>query len=233
MPAALVVSGSAGSTDTTSASVTLDTTGANKITLYVSSSDATGTITDSKGNTYTERSSNVGSVAERIFDSQDSPTVGSGHTIGITGSTYPSVAVLAFSGAASSAFDQQNSGSSSVSTTVSSGSVTPSEDNEIVVSSAHGYANTSMTCDVGTVVESVPFSSGQHWSLFVSYVIQTTAAAVNATFTGSSGLGFAMAACIATFKAAAGAPAGQPFAKRLGGVPYMAGFRNNHGVRRW
>lgn len=187
----------------------VDSTGASLLVVVVSSYDLSSepTLTDSKGNTWTgltAQGPGGSNQRVRIFYAAN-PTVGSSHTFTLSGSTtYSSVSALAFSGAkTASPFDQQN-GATGGSTSLATGSVTPSEDGELVVAGiALDSAPSSLTIDSGFSTPAVVyFLGGSSYGVGSAYKIQTTAAAVNPTWswTGSSG----QAAAIATFKVAAG-----------------------------
>ena len=183
----------------------IDTTGANLIVVSATSFPI-GTLTDSKSNSWTKLttySNGTVSVATAIFYCY-APTVGSGHTFTFTqASGAPSISVIAFSGAVASPADKDNGNTSFNSTTsVSTGSITPAENNELIVSGLGGgatsgtwTANESMT-NVGYL----PTVSGQGYGTAIAYKMQTTAAAINPTW--SSGVSGSGAVAIASFKAA-------------------------------
>lgn len=125
-------------------------------------------------------------------------TVGSGHRFTITGTgAYPGVAISAWSGAltASDPFDKQNGGAGSFST----GSVTPVEDNELVVAGV-GYATgTVTTVDAEfTMLVNQEWNSGVNMGAAMAYDIQTAATARTATFSGTA---TQRSSAIATFRA--------------------------------
>lgn len=110
-------------------------------------------------------------------------------------------------GATSSALDQVNSANGS-STSVASGSVTPTTDNQLVIglqgsSNGRGYTQTAGL----TMEEQQPAGANAQKILYVD-VIQTTATAINNTATLNTT--DTWGACIATFKAAAGGAAVLP-----------------------
>lgn len=194
----------------------IDTTGANLIVVHAGWYEGVTTdvtLSDSYGNTWTPLTAQrIGASlygTSRLFFSVG-PTVGAGHTFTIAGAaTFCSIEVAAFSGAASSPFDQQNgsvmTSSSSPVLTYQPGSVTPTEDNELVVSGVMGRDN------AGVQTYSIDSSftiSNQNagvanfaLSSAMAYKIQTTAGAENPTWT--VGTSDRLAATIATFKAAA------------------------------
>lgn len=183
----------------------IDTTGANFLIAEVSYYPPFGsaTISDSYSNTWTQLNSYTAggaSVASTLFYVL-SPTVGTGHTFSC-GPNVSNVAVAAFSGVAtSSAFDQQN-GSSGVSSTSSlqTGSVTPTFTNELIITGLAASGGGSPTVDSGFTI------TDTYTNLFTTclgYVIQTSIVSENPTWSFSNG-SFGCAASIATFQGSGG-----------------------------
>jgi hypothetical protein len=112
-----------------------------------------------------------------------------------------------FSGAhATAPFDVQNGATTAGAATLATGSVTPSQDNSLIVaglgfnvSSAGPTINSSFTRSSW-----VNFGSGNNYGSAEAYLVQTTAGAVNPTWT--KGNTEAAAATIAVFKPAAATP---------------------------
>ncbi len=210
---ALVAHTSAGSADGNSViSSAINTSGANLLLVIASNYSAInlqGTITDLVGgNSNTWHGLTIkdnGAVAVRIWWS--TPTfVGSGHTFSITGTTiFPTITVLALSGSTASPFDQENGATvSAAQLTIQPGSVTPSEDNEIVITGLAWLDAGGATINSGfTISDQTPTVGGQSISGGAAYLIQTTATAVNPTWTILTSSGGA-AAVSASFKAGAG-----------------------------
>jgi len=202
----LITSIAAGGTPNTVTTASVDTTGANFIIISVAyDMNATPTISDSKSNTWTPLtvSSVTGSMANRLYYSQN-PTVGSGHTFSNTGANnYSSVCVVAFSGVSGSSFDKEN-GATSTASTIQPGSVTPSVDNELLITGL-GWNSTRTTYPPTlnssfTVATSSNFLSSNHYGCSIGYFVQTPAAAINPTWSlGSAG---SEASRIATFRPA-------------------------------
>lgn len=187
----------------------IDTTGADLIVVSVSwyivdTPIGSLTFSDSKSNTWTRLTDSTGGgVAANVLYYCQSPTVGSGHTF-TTNGAYVSVCVAAFSGSTSSPFDVQNgSGAAGGAGTIQPGSITPTVDNELVMCGFCGGAGTSpVSIDGGfTKIVEEPVSSS--FGGAIAYLIQTTAAAANPTWTLSAS-GSSKATRIASFKAAAG-----------------------------
>jgi len=194
---------STNSTSVTSGSI--DTTGANLIVVAVNTySVTTPTFTDSAGNTWTSLTSQgSGQARSQIFYCFD-PTTSSTHTFSISGGTiYPAVAVIALSGAA--AFDQENGASGSGSGSVAPGSMTPTEDDEIVVStfSDSNVAGSVTATPSGFTTLGALNATSLSEGIDLAYQIQTAAAARNPTWTFGSGQ-TSWAATGATFTAAGG-----------------------------
>lgn len=205
----IVNTGAAGDINTVTTSA-IDTTGADLIVIAISDYSGTvgATLSDSKSNTWTPLTGYTFPTEnrERLYYCFN-PTVGSGHTFTYSGSlTIACVQVQAWSGASSSPFDQENGGINN-SSGISTGSVTPSEDNELVVTGMSFDSAATMSIDNGfTISDQVNFGSGNNYGGAMAYKVQTTAAAVNPAWSRDAGTSRNCAA-IATFKAA-GAPAG-------------------------
>jgi hypothetical protein len=105
--------------------------------------------------------------------------------------------------ATSNAFDQENGANNgSTATTCTTGSVTPSEDNELLF---YGWGDawaTISSIDVGTIINQLALVGGTAFAIASAYQIQTTATTrnVTATFNASA----RAVGSIATYKQAAG-----------------------------
>ena len=184
----------------------IDTTDASLIVVGLAwyNSAPPANLTDSKGNTWTaltSQSANGGFTRLQFF--YCSPcVVGSSHTFS-SSNGFVSIGVMAFSGTAVlSPLDQQNGSVTSSTTTIQPGSVTPSQNNELVITAfgTGNFTSQSVSIDSGF---STPITNSETTSamiLSMSYLIQTTATAKNPTWTVSSSLN--NASTIATFKAA-------------------------------
>ncbi len=201
----------------------VDSTGGNLIVVAVASYEPSTapTVSDSKGNTYNALTAQIVSGLHRIqLFYAEGATVGSGHTFTVTGSTsYASISVNVFSGAkASSAFDQQN-GAGSGGSPLSTGSVTPTEDNEVVVAGiSMDSAPSALSINGGFSTPAVVyFAGGSAYGVGSAYLIQTTATAANPAWSWTGGSN--ETAAIATFKAAA---AGGSLVKTVGGLAFAS-----------
>lgn len=183
-----------------------DSTGSSDITINVAWYPGSGdpTVSDSKGNTWTPLTAqNSSSISKNRLYYCHNPTVGSGHTFSANGTgTYPSIQVVGFSGGAASPFDVEN-GATANWVSVQPGSVTPSEDNELVVTGLCHYDNSAgaVTVNGGFTAHNMPYSSGNYMGGGIAYLIQTSATAANPTWDVTSAT--YLATTIATFKAAA------------------------------
>lgn len=191
----------------------INTTGADFIVIGVSTNAPSGgTITDSLTgcaspcNTWTrltpqQASTNAGTV---LFYSTN-PTVGANHVFVYTNTNqFPSLAVAAFSGVATSSPKDQENGANSGASQVGSlqtGSVTPTINSELVVTSVATSGSPTFSINSSFTITDQTTSGGGFW-LALGYLIQTTATAANPTWTLASGTQF-MSADIATFKASA------------------------------
>jgi len=167
------------------------------------------TVSDSKGNTGVALTNVAGASDPQIkLFYVKNPIVGSGHTFTFTGvDNYSPFAVLAFSGTdTTSNVDQENGAGGS--SPLAPGSITPTADNEVIVAAIGGHQS-SVSIDSGFTL-TINGANAANYGVALAYKVQTTAAAVNPTFT-ASGTGTGMAATIASFKAAAAAAAFKPW----------------------
>lgn len=203
----------------------VDTSGANFLAIVVAHYDnITPTVSDSKGNTWTARTSsvNVGNASVRLFYATN-PTVGSGHTFTVSDTNgYASVNGLAFSGMdTSSPYDSAENTNFS-STNVSSlgtGSITPNTSGALLLSGwstfVAGQASSPSYASGATQVDNAVNVSGQAMGINVGWNTWTSGAVSETlTFGGST----AASAFIAAFKPAAGGASASPNFMTLLGV---------------
>lgn len=187
----------------------INTTGADFLVAVISGAIGPA-ISDSKGNTWHELTMQIGSFSsETSIWYAYNPTVGSGHTFTASGE-FPGMCVAAFSGRLTSGdpFDVEN-GAVEGPSPRQAGSVTPSQDGELLIAGLGGTPSP-ISIDSGfTIAESMNLTGGVNYGCVLAYLEQGTAGALNPswTFSGSG------AAVIATFKAAAGG--GGAFARFL------------------
>lgn len=214
MSIALITNIAAGGSVNDVTSGIADTTGAVLLVVgianYAGINSAVPTASDSKGNAWTPRTSYANAAVDTrwtLYYCQNPTAVGAAHTF--TGSLvtgYPSIFMLAFSGAAlSGVYDQENGAASNGATSLATGSVTPGEDNEVLVTGigAGSPAATFSGVTGFTISDQLAFSSGNYMGGALAYQIQTTATARNPSWTLSTSA--ACAASIATFRVAAAA----------------------------
>lgn len=184
----------------------IDTTGADLIIIGVSFYEqSTRAIpTDSKSNSpwnaLTESVAGAFDVVERLF--WITPTsVGANHTFTYTSvdDSFPCIAVAAFSGSKASPFDVQNGATATGASSIQTGSVTPSESNELIVTGLGVNVDITSIDSGFTITDKLAFVSGDRFGGGLAYKIKTDALGENPTWTASSSL----AARIATFKALA------------------------------
>jgi len=185
----------------------LDTTTATLILAGVISYAAVAapnTPTDAKGNTYSGLTvQTTGTGARARLYSVANPTVGTGHTVTVTGGTAVVVLVAAYSGSlVVSPFDQEN-GATGTASPFAAGPVTPSQNNELLVALVGWHTLATVpTIDSGfTVREGFGYSAGDHFGGALADLIQTTGSAQHPAW-AFGGAQSSIAAVIATFKAA-------------------------------
>ena len=208
MSFSLVASGGGTGDGSTVASATLDTATADLIVINLvgTSTMAGKPPTDSNGNTWTQVASAT-TIAPSTVDLWYclSPTVGAGHEFHSPagGSYYPSMQVQAWSGAAaSSALDQTNENTAASGTSLQPGSITPTQNGELIVTgvlfNSEGTTNIAIN-DSFDITNSYPGVTVVYYGGGIAYLVQSTAAAINPTWTWAPSMD--AAAVIASFKA--------------------------------
>lgn len=177
----------------------INTTGATLLVAAIANSNFAGggSVTDSKGNTWTPLTEqiNVASTCRiRLFYSFPT-SVGAGHTFstnaGIT--LYPAIQVFAFSGGAGS-FGSEN-GTTGGASPVSTGTVTPSTDGQVIIAAFGDAASSIDAITAGFTKYDVAYGAGVNFSVSMAYYIQPTAGAQGCTFTFTGTTGGAAIAC--------------------------------------
>lgn len=175
---------------------TMDSTGADFLVAVLSQyvTGSTGSVSDSKTNAWTaltEYQSPDTFDRVRIFYARPNPTtgkVGTGHTFTVTVTAgYPTLIVAAFSGSDVSPFDSPENGTSNSGsgTSLQPGSITPDEDNELIITGLMTEADTTSTV-VPTGYTSVAALDGVGGAAAgggMAYKIQTTKGAENPSWT--------------------------------------------------
>lgn len=200
-------------------STAIDTTGATLIIVYASQYQSDGvTLTDSKSNTLnalTDTGGTTSSFHGRMWYAWGSISVGSGHTFTLsrysgTGLFGAFICTLALSGAmtASDPLDGSDVSNENSGTTIQTGSISPSVDNEIVVTGLSTESTLNVpTINSGFTVQATTTGT-DHQVGGIAYLIQTTKAAVNPTWTVTDNL--PNRTTIASFKMAVTAGGASP-----------------------
>lgn len=189
-----------GNTFTTGA---VSMTGANFFAVSVSYYTTPPTITDSSSNSWsclTAHTVGGANTGNRIcYTANATSTAAHTFTATCTG-CFPAVVAMGFAGVkVTSPFDQQNGATTASGTSLQTGSVTPTEDNELLIAGLGFDLNNTITINESfSTVYQVDFASGASMGVAGAYKIQTTAAAINPTLSwGNTG---EAASSIATFK---------------------------------
>lgn len=213
MTIALVTSVAKQGASTTVTTSAIDTTGCDLLVANIfwsNGANASAGVTDSKGNTWTAATKyNASDAANRFYYCQPT-SVGSGHTFTIgPPNTFGGIIVLGFSGVkVTSPYDGVNGANSASASSLATGSLTPSEDNCLLIYAATTAGNITAV-DVGTLQETANGIGGTTYGGGVGYEIQTTATARNPSFSAS--VTNQMAASILAFKAEPAASSGNPW----------------------
>ncbi len=171
-------------------SAAIDTTGADLIVWTISHAVANNPgYSDNQSNFYTQPGSAVrdgNNHGELEWRYKFNPTTSVSHTFTVSGTdSYPSCCVTAWSGSGSF-LDGQSAGAGTASaTSLQPGSITPSQDNCLVIS---GFCTSGSLGDTGSIDSGFTLSDqiGAHATYFgdmCAYLIQGSAAAANPTFT--------------------------------------------------
>jgi hypothetical protein len=183
----------------------IDTTGASLLVAYVAdfTGSAASTFADSQGNTWTALTARplTGNMRSQMYYCA-APTTSASHTFSATGTnSFAAIAIAAYSGTATSPYDQETGATTLTGTSLATGSVTPSENNELVIYGC-GYASSALSVSVGTMLDTAAIIGGTSYGIGLAYEIQTTATARSPSWSWSSSN--SCSTTIATFKAAGG-----------------------------
>lgn len=174
----------------------LNTVGANLLIAAISGYGSIVGLTDSEGNSWTPLTTRAdgGDVRTRLYYCIN-PTTDASHTFTIEeGMTFPTMIVAAFENG-NGGFDGET-GSAGVSSTRQPGSITPSEDNALLIACIASLQASSTIDSSFTEIDDEAYVGGQAVGLTLAYKIQTTTGAENPEFTlsGSGTNAAAMAA---------------------------------------
>ncbi len=202
MTIALLTHTSKQGSSTTVTTNAIDTSGANLIVVMRCMQNEQN-MTDSASNTWTS-AVNLSNTSETRMLYCLAPTTSTTHTFTQTGS-FPALAVACFSGVkTSSPLDQTASHGVNTSTTNATGSITPSENNELLVFGDADAWTGSVSVNVGAILEQLALVGGTSFAISIGYEIQTTATARNVTWTQSNSRTGALVASFKSAPAAAG-----------------------------
>lgn len=168
----------------------INTTGANLILFAMSAtvSPSPG-MQDSANNTWhTAGTSLSGNFQWGLFYAFN-PTTSNSHTFELTGTDIEgALAVLAYSGATTTNPLDQGDSTSGSGLTISIGPITPTENGELIVASAHNQnVGTTLSVNSGmTVQEFVDAVGSTNFGVGIATFVQTTAAMIDPTFTFGS-----------------------------------------------
>lgn len=210
----LVTHAAASGTSTSATTTAVNTTGS---TLFVvgATYDTTAvpTISDSASNTWNALTPTNTSSAGAVLNWCANPTTSSSHTFTASGAgTFPALFMLAFSGTTTATpFDVEN-GSTTATTTLQPGSITPAVNGEVLVT-FFGFNGAGVPVSIDSSYiqadSAIDFGSGVHYGGAMAYLIQTTAGASNPTWTRTNSA--TNAGRIAAFKASSTAPTSVTF----------------------
>lgn len=203
--AALVQQKTSTVTSGTMAAITLDsaTTAGNLLVVCVTTRSATVSGI-SGGGTWTETKYQGGSVYAGIWSCPNCSSTSS-VTVTLSGDTSVDscVSVQEYSGIEASPVDTTNSGSGTAAT-MATGSVTPSQANNLVVGMA-GVRGTLVSGPTGSFTALTSAITATPYNLFAAYKVQTAADAASTSWTNND-VGFGWSAVIVAYKATAATP---------------------------
>lgn len=189
MSFSLLTGGVSGTNSAGTTSSGIDTTTAKLIVINTAWYSGIGNpvLSDNKSNTWnplTQRSTITPTSSKPYYCIN--PIVGSGHTFTLAGvSTFPSLAYLIFTG--DGIYESEN-GSSVTNSTIQPGSLTPSVDNSLLITGAQQEeTDTFVGVDGGFTAYTLDISGGNYEAVGIAYLIQTSKAAANPTWTFSGG----------------------------------------------
>lgn len=207
----------ASTSDATTTSSPVDTTGADLLVAVLSWSVAGSTegepvVTDSYGNTWNTLTTCIGhssGLQSRLVYCENA-VVGTGHTftLTVTLGTLRAVtfSVQGFSGSNASPFDVQNQfGTDSAILSMQAGAVTPSLDDSLIVFGHVSGGTSTFTVDEGFAI-TFQQAAGADYGSVLAYLIQGTAATVNPTVSFTAKELDENCAMIAVFKPTGGGP---------------------------
>jgi hypothetical protein len=170
-----------------------NTTGASFIAIQISEYDGVtfGTLTDNKSNTWTQLRVDKVSATVANYTYYCSPcTVGTGHTFTYTKTgSFSVINVIAVGNTVtSSPIDQQSGTFNAAATSIQPGSITPTQNGEIIIATiATSNTGGAVAINSGFVItDGIAFNAGVNQGATMAYLIQGAGTAVNPTFSWNS-----------------------------------------------
>ena len=209
----------AGSSDGNSVTTAgINTTGATLYVVSVSDHPANhGTVSDSQSHTWNTSlvQADAGGSSSKLFFVVAASTNAS-HTFTLNGaSTFGTICVIAFSGTHATPYTGQEASNTAAADNVTPGTITPSENNCVVVTGIGFNDNKTFSITGGwTIEDQEDYTGGLHFGGGIAYIIQTTAASAspNWSFVGGSA---DLSSTMAVFKSDGGGGGGGATPKRL------------------
>lgn len=192
------------STGGTSSAV--DSTGTNFIAFAITIAiTKTPVVSDSYGNTWSLVLSKYAPDAGTILYTCFNPTVGPGHTFTVAGSPAPIFAsgtVSLFEKGTTATGDVSSSASNTSTINIQPGSITPSQNFEIIITSLAniGQAGSTASINSGFTLLGQQTCSASYYANALAYKYQLVAAAENPTWTNNTATPFELATLQVAFK---------------------------------
>jgi hypothetical protein len=182
----------AATTASTAVTPAVDTTGATLLVVVVGQwlSATFGTVTDSKGNTWTALTSPFTNPVREAMFYAAAPTVGPSHTVTYsgTGSQYPSMCMAAFAGVRLTAPLDQSVGTGAAgsgTTPITPPSITPTAAKPLLIAGLGFEGTVTWSISAGfTLTDQITWVNNVNFGTALAYLVQGTAATVNPTWTG-------------------------------------------------
>lgn len=168
----------------------INTTGASLLVVFIARYTLGGAVTlsDSKSNSWTA-GVEIGTATNKLRPYYCfNPTVGSGHTFTAGGTAiFATIAVQAhdLTPTSPNPFDASNAHTQSTGATNASGTITPGQNNSLIILGYGATAAMSVATVDGSfqISDATDYVSSQHFSLAMAYKTQTLAAAIGSTWT--------------------------------------------------
>jgi len=197
---------SRGSAQWSGNNTTIDTTGATLLVVWAADGAGNvGSLSDSKGNTWTPLPTRIepGSFVTGRFLYCVSPTVGTGHVFTLGGPWF-AWTVWAFSGVAS--YHSESGNTTAGTQPIASGSVTPSANGALILAGMSYFDSGTPSVAPGFTTHNIP-KTGSSVGNMSGWLVQTTAAAINPTWSWTGTLTNIVVATAVFLPSASAAPA--------------------------